>query len=104
MLKEHSEPMKKAVLRFEKLTADEEAREKAFHRERELLAEYSRMQTAKDEGLEQGVQKGIQKGLQQGRKNPQLEIARNLLGMALPVEQIAKATGLSEKEVRNLKQ
>ena len=39
-----------------------------------------------------------QKGLQKGRQ----EIARNLLIMGLPIENIKKATGLSEEDIKKL--
>lgn len=92
MLENHSEPLKRAVVRFEELTADEEKRREALQTEREILAEKSRTATALREGHEEG------------RREERHQIARNLLAMALPIEQIAKATGLSEKEIRKLQQ
>lgn len=47
--------------------------------------------TALERGREEGLQEGMEKGMERGRK----EIARNLLGMGLPMEQVSKATGLS---------
>lgn len=43
-----------------------------------------------------------QAGLQEGEQSKAISTARNLLGMGLPVEQIAQATGLSEAEIAGL--
>lgn len=83
--------LKKAVLRFEELTADEKIRAAAFHRERKILAEKSRLYTAKKEGHIEG-------SVETKRK-----IALNLLQMSMPVEQVAKVTGLSEEKIVALK-
>ena len=44
---------------------------------------------------------GIERGIEQGSKQNSIEIAKNLLNK-LPIEEIAKATGLSEEEIKNL--
>ena len=43
-------------------------------------------------------------GRSEGRRENQLEIAKNLLNMSLPVEDVMKATGLSRKEINKLVQ
>ena len=57
-----------------------------------------------EEGIEKGIEKGIKEGIKEGRKEEKLEIARALLKQRLAVKQISKATGLSEKELENLKE
>lgn len=44
-----------------------------------------------------------EKGKEEGREDTKLEIASNLLSLGLPMEQIVKATGLSEAEVEELR-
>ena len=60
-----------------------------------LLDETSRLQTARDEGLEQGIE--------QGKMQRDLEIAKNLLDI-LDDETISFKTGLSVLTVRQLKE
>ena len=96
MLKSYNEPLKKAVLRFEELTADEKIRAAAFQREREILAEKSRLYTAKKEGHMQGIQQGIQQGLALS--------AKKLLENGFSAEKTAELLGLSPEQMANLKQ
>ena len=51
----------------------------------------------------EGEEKGLQKGLQKGREEAKIETARNLLMMGIPVSQVMKATGLTQKQVDSLK-
>ena len=64
-----------------------------------LLDETSRLQTARDEGLEQG----IQQGLEQRKMQRDLEIAKNLLDI-LDDETIAFKTGLPVPTVRQIRE
>lgn len=54
---------------------------------------------AQNEGIEQGTRIGVE----QGSKNKALEIAKNMLQMNMDIGIISKATGLSEKEINELK-
>ena len=47
---------------------------------------------------------GIIIGREEGKAETQARIARNLLKMGMPVEEIAKATSLSEEEINALRQ
>ena len=53
-------------------------------------------------GREEGLAKGREEGLAKGRAEEKTEIARNLKGMNLPITDIAKVTGLSEEEIKEL--
>ena len=55
------------------------------------LEEKSALLTAREEGEEEGIRKGIKK------------VAKNLLKEKIPIEKIAKITGLSEEEIRKIK-
>ena len=51
-----------------------------------------------NEGMEKGLAEGMQKGMQKGIYT----VARNMKQMGLSLEDITKATGLSEKEIAEL--
>ena len=60
------------------------------------------------EGMAKGMVKGMKKGVAQGKlegaKANSIEIAKNLLALGVnTIKQIAKATGLSQKEIKKLK-
>ncbi len=54
------------------------------------------------EGLQKGLQEGLQKGLQQGKQQASEEIAKRLVQENLPIEMIAKTTGLSKRHIQEL--
>ena len=57
---------------------------------------------AKNEGIEEGFSQGISQGINQGAQQKAIETAKNLLSMSLSIENIAKATGLSQEEIQSL--
>ena len=65
-------------------------------------------QKGKEEGMEKGRAEGKEEGRAEGRaegmSQRSLEIARNLLSLGLPVNQITQATGLTEEEIELLKE
>lgn len=89
-------PVQQAMSRIRVLSADEEARRLAFVRERALHDEVSFLNEAKREGREEGQN--------EGRKEGRKEVAQNLIAMnVLADEQIATASGLTEAEVKALR-
>ena len=68
---------------FQKYMSDEEDKKKI---QNSLLSE------AKEEGIYQGA------------NQKSMEIAKNLLSMNMPIEDISKATGLTIKELKELKE
>ncbi|MBP7585902.1 MAG: Yae1 family protein [Spirochaetes bacterium] len=54
-------------------------------------------------GLQKGLQKGIQQGIQQGITNKAMETALALLDENMPLEKIARVTGLSVRKVKALR-
>ena len=64
--------------------------------DRELAYRYSA-------GIEEGERRGIQVGILEGSRQKAEETAKNFLKMGLPIEQIAKGTGLSIEEIQKLK-
>ena len=47
-------------------------------------------------------QVGREEGREEGERQKAIATAQNLLEMGLSIEQIAKATGLNEKDIRSL--
>ena len=54
-------------------------------------------------GLEKGKQIGLKKGEKNGEKKKAIEIAKNAIEHGLKNEDISKITGLSVKEIENLR-
>ena len=54
-------------------------------------------------GIKKGMQKGIKEGIQKGIKEGIRELTKNLLKDNIPVEKIQEYTGLSEEEIKKLK-
>ena len=66
------------------------------------LAEQAYWEKGKSEGKLEGKLEGKQEGLKEGLHKGILQTARNMKALGLPLDVIAKATGLSETEVRLL--
>ena len=86
-------------------------RYRAFRRAYERHIENRRIQwdvlnTAREEGLDEGVAQGRAQGRAEGRAEGRTEaicdIARNMKAQGLPLELIARTTGLSPEEVDKL--
>lgn len=56
-----------------------------------------------EEGREEGRKEGREEGLKEGRKEGRADVARNLLSIGMPLEDIAKVTGLEIKDIEQLK-
>ena len=54
------------------------------------------MERGRVQGIEQGIEQGVEQGLEKGKEI----IARNLLRMGMPVEEIAQAVELPVKKIR----
>jgi predicted transposase/invertase (TIGR01784 family) len=82
------------------MSVSKDEREQAVYRSRRMYETdmQSNMATAED----RGEQRGVQIGLQEGEQRKAFVIARNLLGMNMPLDQIVTATGLTREEVENL--
>ena len=87
---EHNENVRAACMVLKDLSADEQTRLEAERREKAWRDEMDRLDGAKDAGI------GI--GIDIGTKN----VARNLLRMNLPLDQICQATGLTPEELSAL--
>ena len=55
-----------------------------------------------DRATRQGIEQGIEKGIEQGEYKKAVEVAKTFKAMEIPVEDIAKGTGLSIEEIEKL--
>lgn len=55
-----------------------------------------------NDGFEKGIEKGIEEGIVKGREEALLQTAKNFLTLGISPADIAKATGLSEEQIRQL--
>ena len=70
-----------------------------------LIAEYDYdvdIAVQREEALQEGEAKGFSEGISEGSYQKALETAKNLLDLGLSVANIAQATGLTEKEIKQL--
>ncbi len=81
------------VKKVEELTSDEE-----FVLYYDLEEKHKQ---EKESAYELGVERGLEQGVEQGSKQEKIEIAKNLLGK-LSIKEISEATGLTEKEIKEL--
>ena len=55
------------------------------------------------EGIQEGIQEGKKKGIQEGLEKGIQEVASNMFQNNLDISLISKVTGLSQKEIKKLK-
>ena len=60
------------------------------------------MDMLQDQVREEGLAEGRAKGLAEGKRKNQIEIAKKLLELNIPIYKISVATGLTEKEIKEL--
>ena len=58
---------------------------------------------AREKGLEEGMEKGMEKGREEGREEGRVEAAKNMLADEISIDLVAKYTGLSIEQVKELK-
>ena len=61
------------------------------------------VKTAETRGREEGEKVGLEKGLVEGEKKAKIGSARKMLIDGLPIDMVAKYSGLSIEEIKNLK-
>lgn len=95
MLAHENPEIEKAYDALQDLSNDEVIRHEAQQREMYLQNEMA----INEERYEQGMKEGKEQGIKEGK----IEIAKNLLRINLPLEQISAATGLSVDEIKKSK-
>ena len=58
----------------------------------------------KEEGLAEGMEKGLAKGMEKGMSQRSLEIARTMLAKGMDAAMVMEITGLSESQLKQLKE
>ena len=103
---ENNDSIKKAKLEIVKLSEDEEKRKLAELRAIYVMEKNSCYSAGVNKGIkigeELGEKRGEQRGEQRGKLNNQIEIAKKLIALKMPEEQIAEVTGLSIDEIKKL--
>ena len=74
-----------------------------------LIAEYDydvdiavQREEEREIALKEGIAQGKQEGISEGSYQAKRETAKNLLELGLSIENIARATGLTEREIEQL--
>ena len=60
------------------------------------------LEDSHEEGYKIGKEAGKKEGLKEGKENALIETAKRFLNLGISVKDIAKGTGLTEKEINNL--
>lgn len=96
MAEKKNKTLEKARLQMNYLTGDAEVKRLAELREKWEMDYQSGMNYAKEEGLKQGIEQGV--------KQEQKEIVRKMLAQNLSIDMITKITGLTKKEIQEIKE
>lgn len=86
--------LQKAMNKWENMSHDSSFWTAYEAREKLLLDEQAKLAHAREDGLEEGIEKGIEKG--------KIQLIRGMHKNGMPLEDIAKFTGLSTEEIRKL--
>jgi predicted transposase/invertase (TIGR01784 family) len=88
------------------ISKDEVERARLVSEYKYQLDTQSKLVHAKREGIREGLQKGIREGkregIREGKREGIIETARNLKTLGVSIEQIARATGLTEQQINEL--
>ena len=90
-LVEKNEEIKEATIEVEKMSEDEKMRRLAYLREKAILDEKDIYRA------------GVDKGIEQGAKEKSIEIAKEMLKIGIPIDQILKTTKLTKEEIEKIK-
>jgi len=91
-----------AIAAWEKSSDDPNVREEYFARRKAVLDEKAAVREA-ELRLREAIQKGKVEGRAEGKAEGKAEVAKNLLELGMEISKIAKATGMTEDEVKVLK-
>lgn len=111
MAKKNSKLIKEAYGEYEVLTGDNEIKRIAEIRLMSKLEEQAALSTARKKGTEQGMQEGLKQGKEEGLKQGKEEglkqekrkIAKKLIELNFPIEQIEYITGLKKEDIEKIK-
>ena len=92
---EENEDIKKAKEEYDKLMEDPRERQLAEWRQQRIMDEHAIRKGGYLDGKEEGIE--------QGKTEEKTEVAKRLLKMNLPIEQIIEITELTEEEINKLR-
>ena len=84
---EDNKEIKEAMNELEKISKDKELRRVAELREKAIRDEKNGLRHAKEEGIKEGIE----------------QVAKKMLELNIPIQDIIKTTGLQEKQILELK-
>ena len=105
---EKNPEIKKAKEELDKIKQDEREQYLAELRMKYILDQNAvrdyGYEKGKKEGIKEGKKEGIEKGKKDGIKQTKIEIAKKLLEINFPIEQIIEISGLTKEEINEIKQ
>ncbi len=100
-----------AMAAWEETSDDPRVREAYYDRRKAILDEKAaireaelRLKEALEKGMAEAMEKGIEKGIERGIEKGKAEVARKLLDLGFELTKISEATGLTEEELKNLRE
>ena len=98
-----SDEIKEAKEELLRLSGNDKERERYEKRFESLLEQNSLLANAERKGLQKGIEKGKKEGLKEGAKQEKILIAKNAINNNLDDNTIKIITGLSLKEIKELR-
>ena len=96
--------IEKAYQHLQVISQDKEKRLEYETREKAIRDYNFLIKKSKEEGLEEGRIEGKREGRIEGEREEKFKIAKNMLLKNLDISVIVQCTGLSEEEVKTLKE
>jgi len=102
MSAKENEEINKTVKELNKISQDPDEVAKYEEREWSIMRYNVEMKTNRELGEKEGEARGLEIGEKRGIKNEKRNVIKNLHKLNIPIEQIAKAVELTEKEVEKI--
>ena len=102
MSAKENEEIDKTVKELNKLSKDPDEVAKYEEREWSIMRYDVEMKTNRELGEKEGETRGLKIGEKRGRENEKKAVIKNLHKLNIPIEKIAKAVELTEKEVEEI--
>ena len=100
---EENQDIKEAKEELDKISQDDRLRRMALKAELERMDQEQRLYEAKRDGKAEGEVIGRKSGIKEGIKKNKEETALKMLEEKIDIELISKITGLTEEEIKLLK-
>ena len=100
---ENNDFFKQAREELSYLSGDPDFQELVRSRAFFLMDQHSLNEQAKREGRREGMEEGIKEGRTEGVKQEKIKMAKKLLKLKMPIEQIIELTELSKEELEEIK-